>query len=357
MPRKTPDAVVVITGASSGIGRATALEFARHGHAVVLAARREGPLQELAQECERVGGRSLAVPTDVTKEEAVQDLARRTVERFGRIDVWVNNAAVALFARFEEAPPEAYRRVIETNLMGYIHGARAALPHMRKNGSGVIINNASMVAAVGQPFASAYVTAKFGVRGFSECLRMELRDTDIHVCVVMPASIDTPLFQHAANYTGRATKAMNPVYDAEKVARTIVRLADRPKRETFVGNPGRMLAMMHGLAPPLAERMIARQVEVDHFQDRPAPATSGNLFEAMSEGTGVSGGWKGGDGVSSRIRSVAAAGLAASVPAIAVWWWLRPGKNGRRAMPIAGRSRNGLKRILKSATVTRPGLR
>ncbi len=141
MPRKVGDAVVVITGASSGIGRATALAFARRGATVVVAARREQALRGVATECEQLGGRALAVPTDVTDEAAVRSLARRAVESFGRVDVWVNNAAVGLFGRFEDTPLEAYRRVIETNLFGYIYGARAALPIFREQGSGVLINN------------------------------------------------------------------------------------------------------------------------------------------------------------------------------------------------------------------------
>ena len=127
MPRKIQESVVVITGASSGIGRATALEFARRGARVVLAARREQPLLEVASQCATVGGEALVVPTDVTDEAAVQELARRAVERFGRLDVWVNNAAVTSFGLFEDTPQDVFRRIIDTNLFGYVHGARAAL--------------------------------------------------------------------------------------------------------------------------------------------------------------------------------------------------------------------------------------
>lgn len=204
MPRPIEDSVVVITGASSGIGRAAAQEFARRGATLVLAARRAQALDEVARECKELGGHALAVPTDVTDEAAVQDLARRAIETFGRIDVWVNNAAVTLFARIEEAPYEDYRRVIETNLLGYVHGARAAIPYFREQGSGVLVNVSSVVGKVGQPNTSAYCATKFAIVGLSECLRQELLDVeDIHVCTVMPPSVDTPIFQHAANYTGR----------------------------------------------------------------------------------------------------------------------------------------------------------
>ncbi len=295
MPRPISDSVVVITGASSGIGRATALACAEKGAVVVLAARREGPLNELASECERAGGRALAIPLDVTDESAVQDLARRAIETFGRIDVWVNNAAVTLFGRFEETPPEAYRRVIETNLFGYIHGARAALPIFREQGSGVLINVASMVSKVAEPYVSSYVLTKQAIRGLAMSLRQELAldgSHDIHVCTVMPATIDTPFFQHAGNYTGRAVKAMPPVYPAENVAETILNLVRKPRHEVFVGNAARMLSAQYLMAPAMTERMMATMVDKQHlYQDRPADPTPGNLFEPMPQYTSVSGGW------------------------------------------------------------------
>src|SRR5690606_21511524 len=143
------------------------------------------------------------------------------------------------------------RRVIETNLFGYVHGARTALPYFREQGCGTLINVASAVAAAPQPYTSAYVASKFAIRGLSDCLRMELsldHVPDIHVCTVLPATVDTPLFQHAANYTGRAVQAMPPVYAAERVARAIVDLVTSPEREVFVGNAGRLMALQYQLA-------------------------------------------------------------------------------------------------------------
>jgi short-subunit dehydrogenase len=329
MPKKIRDSVVVITGASSGIGRATALACACRGATIVAAARREGLLEELVGESERLGGGALAVPTDVTDEEAVNELARKAVENFGRLDVWVNNAGVTLFSRFEEAPMEEYRRVLETNLFGYVYGARAALPYFREQGSGVLINNDSVVAKASQPYTSAYVTSKFAVRGLSECLREELildGAKDIHVCTVMPASIDTPFFQHGANYTGRAPKALNPVYDAEKVAKAIIRCAERPKREVIVGNAGRLLALQHTLSLGLYENMAARQIDKDHFRDELASSTSGNLFEPMHEGTGASGGWKNADGTVSA-RRMTLGGVAAATAGLGLLGWRRLRRN------------------------------
>jgi short-subunit dehydrogenase len=291
--RNIANSIAVITGASTGIGRATALKFAQQGATVVVSGRREQVLQRLADHCEKLSGRALAIPADVTDQEAIKSLARRAIDTFDRIDVWVNNAAVTLFARIEEAPYEAYRKVIETNLFGYIHGARAVLPYFRKQGSGTLINVSSVVGKLGSPFVSAYTTSKFGIVGLSESLRMELQDApDIHVCTVLPASIDTPLFQHAANFMGRAVKPLEPIYSADQVANAIVDLARRPRREIMVGNAGRIQALMHAIVPGLIERIYAKQVEKNHFQDKPAPESPGNLFNPMEEYESVSGGWR-----------------------------------------------------------------
>lgn len=291
------DAIIVITGASSGMGRAAALEFARKGATVVVAARRAQLLHDVVEECKQINGHDhMAVPTNVADEEAVQHLAHAAIERYGHIDVWVNNAGVGAFGLFGEMPSEVFRQVIETNFFGEVHGTRAVLPYFKQQEHGILINNASLLSQLGGPYYSAYAASKFAIRGFSESVREELstiEKTDIAVCTVMPATIDTPFFQHAANYTGRAVQALPPVYTVELAAKTIVQCAERPQREVFVGNVARFQTALHSLAPALAEPMTAKQIDTMHYQgDKTSPITSGSVFEPMQEGTGISGGWR-----------------------------------------------------------------
>lgn len=293
MRRAIKDTVTVITGASSGIGRATALALAKQGGTMVVAARRKAALEELVLDCEAVGGHALAVPIDVTDEQAVEALARLTIETFGRVDTWVNNAAVTLFGRFGETPAPDFRRVIDTNLFGYVHGARAILPWFREQGRGVLINVSSEIGKTAQPFTSAYVISKAAIIALSDCLRQELREApNIHVVTVLPGSIDTPLFQQGGNYMGHAAKPMAPVYDPEKVAQAIVSAALSPRREVRVGSSVRTALLFKQLAPGFFDRWAARVVERKHFQDRTVPPTTGNLFEPMSQHATIRGGWK-----------------------------------------------------------------
>lgn len=318
------DSVVVVTGASSGIGRATALAFAKRGAAVVLSARRPAALEAAAAECEAFGATTLVVPTDVSDPEAVDALARAAVDRFGRIDVWVNCAAVTAFSPFEVIPLEDFRRILDVNIMGYVYGARAALPIMRDQGQGRLINLSSVVSTVPQPYTHAYSMSKAAVRVLASSLRQELLldgAKGVKVCTVLPPTIDTPFFDHTANYTGRKAKAMPPVYPPERVARAVVDLVWIPRREVVVGPMGRNLMMQGKLAPGMAERQMARMVDKAHlYRNKPAPATQGNLYQP-APGTGsVSGGWHGKRKTAVR-RAASAAVLGGGV--LAARRWLR----------------------------------
>ena len=311
---KLRDAVVVVTGASSGIGRATALAFARRGATLVVTARRAGPLEELSRECELLGGRALAVPGDVRDPRVLTEVARAAVDSFGRIDVWVNNAGVSMLARLEDTPLQLFREVLDTNLMGYVHGARAALPVFREQGRGVLVQVSSMVGKIGQAFTTAYAASKFAILGLTESLRAELLDVPgIHVCAVLPSSTDTPLFQHAANLTGRGLKPIPPVSSADRVAEAIVRCARRPRREVVLR--GRAGLALRAVAPGPFERAFARKVDRDHFQDRSAPPTSGNVLAPVPFGTRTDGGWLS----PARRPSLPRAALGAVLGAVLAW--------------------------------------
>ena len=316
MAREITGKVVVVTGASSGIGRATALAFARQGANLVLTGRQVEPLREVAAECETVGAPAIVVTADVRDRLAMDEVAKRAEEAFDRIDVWVNNAAVYMLGKLEDTPPEAFREIIDTNILGTVNGCRSALPYVRATG-GVIINVASVASTMGMPLASAYVSSKWAVRGFSESLRQELREDGVDVVTIMPATIDTPLFEHAANYTGRAIQAMPPIYSADKVADKIVAATRRPRPEVMVGGAGKVMRLMRALLPVrLFEAIAARQVEKNHLADTPSADTFGNLA-APRPPFAVHGGWRKPNGTRGMLTKAAlGVGLAAAIPAV-----------------------------------------
>lgn len=238
MSRSLQDSVVVITGASSGIGRATARAFARHGSALLLAARRPLRLSAVAVECHELGAKALAVPADVTDEHGLTALAHKAVETFGRIDVWFSNAGVAIAGDLESIPAEVLHKAMETNLMSFIYAARACLPHFRKQGHGVLINNACLLDGDVPERMALYVAAKWAVRGLGLALRRDLAGTGIHVCSLLCEPAETSFVEHGANFSGWQLEAPRRRLSPETVADAVVRCVDHPRAEVIVRGSG-----------------------------------------------------------------------------------------------------------------------
>jgi short-subunit dehydrogenase len=288
--------VVVITGASTGIGRATALAFAERGARFVLVARQKEKLDELARACAKIGSESITVSLDVNDAPAVRGLAEEAVKRFGRIDVWVNNAGIGVIGSFTDVPLEEHRRVIETNLLGYINGAYAALSTFRRQRFGTLINNASISARLTTPYLASYTASKWGIRGLTHSLRQDVAMGDygdVAVCQINPGVVDTPAFQHAGNFSGLPLKIKFPMTTPDRIASAIVGLADYPRREIFVGPLTHLGAIAYTLFPALTAGVLTLAMRSFYLSaEKGKPAKEGNAFGPVRDESKKDGGWK-----------------------------------------------------------------
>ena len=286
--------VVVVTGASSGNGRAIAHAFARNGARLLLVARGEQALQDTASECRALGGIALPLAADVGDSAAVARAGEAALREFGRIDIWINNAAIIHFGLIEDTPPAIIDQVLHTNINGYFYGAQVAIPLFRQAGGGMLINVSSVLAITGQPYGSAYVASKAAVRALSECVRQEVIDVPgIKICTVLPYAIDTPIYQRAANYSGHEAQPVVPRYSAQTVADTVLALVERPRREVYAGKIGAVAAMAKAVFPRLSDLVVSTAVNTIELRKEPAAPTPGNAFAPVHDDPWtVSGGWK-----------------------------------------------------------------
>lgn len=289
---KTTSRTVVITGASSGAGRAIALAFAANGDRVVIAARNIDALKDLAAECESVGGAAECVACDTSDYHQVLNLAATAASIGTGIDVWVNNAGVLAIGSFDQTPMEVSEQVIKTNLLGYMYGAHAVMPYFKKQGQGILINNISIGGFLPVPFGAGYSAAKFGLRGFSASLKSELRQyRNIHVCDAFPGFLDTPGMQHAANYTGKVLKPGPVVYDPNRLAHEIFKLSLNPRSEKMVGSFSTIMRLSRALFPTLTTTIAASVIRTYLKHAKAIEPTNGNIFSPVSYGNSVHGGW------------------------------------------------------------------
>jgi NAD(P)-dependent dehydrogenase (short-subunit alcohol dehydrogenase family) len=273
--------VVVVTGASAGIGRATAVAFGRRGWRVALLARGRQRLASAAEEVRVAGGQSLAIPADVADAEAVEAAATQVVAHWGRIDVWINNAMASVFAPASSLTPAEMRRVTEVTYFGQVHGTLAALRHMRRRNQGTILQIGSALSYRSIPLQSAYCAAKFAVRGFTDSLRSELQHegSRIRLTMVQLPAVNTPQFDWARSHLATRLQPVPPIHEPDAVAAAIVRAARDAPRELWVGSPTVQAILGTMVAPGFLDGMMARRAWEGQTTGEPAEPHEGNLFD------------------------------------------------------------------------------
>jgi NAD(P)-dependent dehydrogenase (short-subunit alcohol dehydrogenase family) len=250
--------VVAVVGASSGIGRDTALKFAQKGAKVVVSARSQEGLATLVEEIRQQGGDAIAVPADVADFQQVKEVADKTVAHFGRLDSWVHTAATGMFAPFDQITPDEFKRVIDVNLMGQVYGAMAALPYLKQEGRGSLIHITSVEARRSLPLQSPYSSSKHGTEGFLDALRLELKHEgyQINVANILPAVINTPFYNKGKTKLGVKPTGTPPYYNPSLVSEAILYAAEHPVRDYVVGDIGRIIDVVQRISPGLVDAAL-----------------------------------------------------------------------------------------------------
>ncbi|HEY4647528.1 MAG TPA: SDR family oxidoreductase [Gemmatimonadales bacterium] len=292
--KKLADQVMVITGATSGIGLATAKRAAQRGARVVLCSRNEPELQETVTAIQDAGGSAVAVVADVSNPGDMERLASTAVETFGSLDTWVNNAGVSFYGRLTEVAIEDMRQLFEVNFWGMVYGSRAAVARLGGSG-GALINIGSIVSDRAIPLQGTYSASKHAIKGFTDALRMELEEegAPVSVTLIKPSAIDTPYFQHAKNYMSVQPKPPAPVYAPEVVANAILRAAEHPVRDITIGGGGRLLTAIGSALPRLTDFYMERSMFSSQQSDVPSEQRQGNLYESAGGENLERGGYEG----------------------------------------------------------------
>jgi NAD(P)-dependent dehydrogenase (short-subunit alcohol dehydrogenase family) len=287
--------VVVITGATGGVGRATAWEFAKQGAKIVLLARGKEQLEGTKKEVEALGGKALAIPTDVADASQVEAAAEQAENEFGPIDVWINNAMNSVFAPFKEIKPEEFKRVTEVTYLGQIYGAMSALKRMLPRNKGSIIFVGSALAYRGIPLQSAYCGSKHGIQGFYDSLRTELMHdkSKVKICMVQLPAMNTTQFGWVLSRLPNKPRPMGKVYQPEVAAKAIVFAAKHNRREVWVGYPTYEAIIGNKIAPWYADKVLAKNGIEGQQTDQPAdPNRKNNVWEPVDEDRGAYGNFK-----------------------------------------------------------------
>jgi len=279
--------VVAVTGASGGIGRATAIAFGARGDAVALLARGEDGLEAAAAEVRRAGGEALVVPTDVSDPQQVQDAVARIEGELGPVDVWVNVAFTSVFSRFDQISPEEFRRVTEVSYLGYVYATMAVLPGMKQRGRGVVVHVGSALAYRGIPLQTAYCGSKHAIQGFHESLRCELLHdkSPVRVTMVQMPAVNTPQFSWVLSRLPRRPQPVPPIYQPEVAAKAVVYAAEHPqRREYWVGGSTVGTLLANAVAPGLLDRYLARTGFSSQQTEEPQPADApANLWQPADQ--------------------------------------------------------------------------